>query len=43
MHRSQMLYLNDISQAAGNIRTYVGELTFEEFIADQMRVEAVVE
>ena len=42
MSRSQMLYLNDISEAAGNIRSYVGDGTFEEFINDRMRVDAVV-
>jgi uncharacterized protein with HEPN domain len=42
MPRSQLLYLNDISDAAGNIRLYVGDLTFEKFKNDRMRVDAVV-
>ena len=42
MPRSQLLYLNDISEAAGNIRLYVGDLTFEKFKNDRMRVDAVV-
>ena len=42
MPRSQLLYLNDISEAAGNIRSYVGDFTFEEFKKDRMRVDAVV-
>ena len=42
MPRSQLLYLNDISEAAGNIRSYVGTLTYEEFRNDRMRVDAVV-
>jgi len=42
MPRSQLLYLNDISESAGNIRSYVGDLTFREFKNDRMRVDAVV-
>ena len=42
MHRSQLLYLNDISEAVGNILSYVGDLTFGEFKNDRMRVDAVV-
>lgn len=42
MPRSQLLYLNDISEAADNIRSYVGDLTFDEFKNDRMRVDAVV-
>ena len=42
MPRSQLLYLNDIAEAAGNIRSYVGELTFDQFRNDQMRVDAVI-
>jgi uncharacterized protein with HEPN domain len=42
MPRSQLLYLNDISEAAGNIRSYVGDLSFDEFRNDRMRVDAVV-
>ena len=42
MPGSQLLYLNDISEAAENIRTYVGDMTFLEFRKDRMRIDAVV-
>ena len=42
MPRSQLLYLNDIADAAENIRSYVGDRTFEEFRKDRMRVDAVI-
>lgn len=42
MRRSQLLYLNDIAEAAGNIRSYVGVLTFDTFKNDRMRIDAVV-
>jgi uncharacterized protein with HEPN domain len=42
MPRSNLLYLNDISEAAAHIQSYVGNLTFEGFKNDQMRVDAVV-
>lgn len=42
MPRSQLLYLNDIAEAAENIRSYVGDLTFNKFKNDRMRVDAVV-
>jgi uncharacterized protein with HEPN domain len=42
MPRSQLLYLNDIAEAVGNIRSYVGTRTYEEFKNDRMRVDAVV-
>ena len=42
MPRSQLLYLNDIAEATGNIRLYVGDLTFDEFRNERMRVDAVV-
>jgi uncharacterized protein with HEPN domain len=42
MPRSQLLYLNDIAEAAGNIRSYAGDLTFDEFKKDKMRIDAVV-
>ena len=40
MLRSQLLYLNDIAEATGNIRVYVGDLTFDEFRNERMRVDA---
>jgi uncharacterized protein with HEPN domain len=42
MHRSQLLYLNDIAESISSIRSYVGNLTFDEFSVDTMRVDAVV-
>jgi uncharacterized protein with HEPN domain len=42
MPRSQLLCLNDISDAAENIRSYVGDLPFENFKNDRIRVEVVV-
>ena len=42
MPRSQLLYLNDIAEAAANIQSYVGDLNFEAFRNDPMRVDAVV-
>jgi len=42
MPRSQLLYLNDISEAAEHIQSYVGNLTFDGFKNDRMRVDAVV-
>jgi len=42
MPGSQLLYLHDISEAVGNIRSYVGNLTYEQFKNDRMRVDAVV-
>lgn len=42
MPRSQLLYLNDISEAAANIRSYVGTMPFDEFKNDRMRIDAVV-
>jgi uncharacterized protein with HEPN domain len=42
MLRSQLLYLNDIAEATENIRSYVGNLNFEQFRDDRMRVDAVI-
>lgn len=42
MRRSQLLYLYDIAEAADNIRSYVGNLTFDKFEKDKMRIDAVV-
>ncbi len=42
MRRSQLLYLNDIAESAGKIRSYTASLSFEDFNRDPMRVDAVV-
>jgi uncharacterized protein with HEPN domain len=42
MSRSQLLYLNDIAEAASSIRSYTGQMSYEEFSKDKMRIDAVV-
>ncbi len=42
MSRSQWLYLNDIIEAVEHIQSYRGELSFEEFRCDQMRIDAII-
>jgi uncharacterized protein with HEPN domain len=42
MPRDCLLYLDDIGEAAGRIERYVAGLDYEAFIADEMRVDAVV-
>jgi hypothetical protein len=42
MSRSQLLYLNDIAEAAASIRSYIGRMSYEEFSKDKMRIDAVV-
>jgi len=42
MPRSQLLYLNDISEAAANIRSYIGTMPFDTFKNDRMCIDAVV-
>jgi uncharacterized protein with HEPN domain len=42
MSRSQLLYLNDMAEAAASIRSYTGQMTYEEFSKDKMRIDAVV-
>ncbi|BBL68761.1 HepT-like ribonuclease domain-containing protein [Methanoculleus chikugoensis] len=42
MPRDLLLYLEDIRDAAASIRSYVGDRTFEEFVEDRMRLDAVV-
>jgi uncharacterized protein with HEPN domain len=42
MSRSQLLYLNDIAEAVASIRTYIGQMSYEEFSKDKMRIDAVV-
>jgi uncharacterized protein with HEPN domain len=37
MSRSQLLYLNDIAEAVASIRTYIGQMSYEEFSKDKMR------
>lgn len=42
MRRDLLLYLEDIRDAIISIRSYVGERTFEEFVGDRLRLDAVV-
>lgn len=41
MPRSQPLYLNEMAEAVANIRSYIGQMTYEEFSKDKMRIDAV--
>ena len=42
MRRSHRLYFEDILESSNNIRKYVGNRSFDEFIGDGLRVDAVV-
>lgn len=42
MSRIYSLYLIDILECCGRIRTYLAGFTFDTFIQDQLRVDAVV-
>ncbi len=42
MQRDYSVYLNDILAAISKIERYVNDLSFKEFIQDDMRVDAVV-
>jgi len=42
MQRDHRVYLNDMLAAISKIERYVGDLLFEEFTQDEMRIDAVV-
>jgi len=42
MSRDSLLYLEDIAEAAEKIRRFVEGLSFAEFIADEVRFDAVL-
>jgi len=42
MHRSYKLYLEDILASVNKILKYVGNAPLEDFIKDEMRIDAVV-
>ena len=42
MSRISSLYLSDIIESCERIRTYLSDISFDDFIADDMRVDAVV-
>lgn len=42
MQRDPLVYLDDILQACRNVQRYTADLTFEQFDANQMAIDAVV-
>lgn len=42
MRRSFTLYFEDILESAKNIQNYAGNLSYQELIADRMRLDAIV-
>lgn len=42
MRRNYMLYLNDIQKAINNINEYRANLSFDELIQDNMRMDAII-
>lgn len=42
MQRDYKVYLKDILASISKIEEYIGDLGFEDFIKDSMRVDAVV-
>jgi uncharacterized protein with HEPN domain len=42
MPRDFRLYLDDILEAIDSIQTYAGNLSYEDLIADRMRVDAII-
>ena len=42
MRRRYALYLEDILESVKNIMSYVGSISYDDFIKDRMRVDAVV-
>ena len=42
MRRTVIHYLDDILEAAGKIESYTGGITSDEFVADEMRKDAVI-
>jgi len=42
MHRGHRLYLEDIVASIEKIKRYIGTSTFEDFVADDMKLDAVV-
>jgi len=42
MRRTVLQYLDDISEAAGKIESYTRGISFEEFVADEMRKDAII-
>jgi len=42
MHRGYKLYLEDILTSIDKIQSYIGSFPLEDFVKDEMRVDAVV-
>jgi uncharacterized protein with HEPN domain len=42
MRRTTLQYLDDILEASRRIERYVGDVTFSEFCADTMRMDAII-
>jgi len=42
MRRTVLQYLDDIYEATDKINTYTSGITFDEFVADEMRKDAVI-
>ena len=42
MPRDDRLYMDDILESTGRIRTYIAEMTIQQLIADQRTMDAVV-
>lgn len=42
MSREYKLYLQDIAEATDHIRNFVGDLPFEDVVADPLRISAVL-
>lgn len=42
MRRNYMLYLNDIQKAINNINEYRANLSFDELMQDNMRMDAII-
>ncbi len=42
MPRDHRLYIEDILDSIGKIKSYIGNATYEEFMDDSMKLDAVV-
>ncbi|MEO5356135.1 MAG: DUF86 domain-containing protein [Nitrospirae bacterium YQR-1] len=42
MHRNYWLYLEDILAASKKITKYVGDISYENFLQDEMRIDAII-
>jgi len=42
MRRNYLLYLEDILESAIKVQSYAGDLSFEDILKDEMRIDAIV-